>query len=382
MTKEQIFEPRRYHGVMISSTFTDLKEHRAALTKAIDGQGLKAVVMEYDTAKADLDVIDSSLQMVRDASAYIGLISHKYGQMPIDPRRNGDALSLTELEFKEAQDLDRPILLFIMGADHAVKLADVETDPEKRRKLDAFRERAKQMRPDSPAHRVYGTFDSLEEFKSKAIHAVAGLRRYLEEKHARRATAQAASEAAIKAASDPIPAPPALYAEPPYIGSHQFVGRKAQLDVLSDWAVPADTHPVLLFDAIGGSGKSMLTWEWTTNHAPKVRADWAGRFWYSFYERGAVMADFCGRALAYITREPFDSFRKLKTPELAERLLHQLRHRPWLFVLGGLERVLVAYNRFDSAEIPDEDANRPTDVGSSRVDLQACKLEYSIVSPK
>jgi hypothetical protein len=38
-----------------------------------------------------------------------------------------------------------------------------------------------------------------------------------------------------------------------------------------------------LFDAIGGSGKSMLTWEWTTEHATQVRADWAGRFWYSFY---------------------------------------------------------------------------------------------------
>jgi hypothetical protein len=57
---------------------------------------------------------------------------------------------------------------------------------------------------------------------------------------------------------------------------------------------------VLLFDAIGASGKSMLTWEWTTGHATKVRGDWAGRFWYSFYERGAVMAAFC-RALAYVT---------------------------------------------------------------------------------
>lgn len=94
----------------------------------------------------------------------------------------------------------------------------------------------------------------------------------------------------------PDPHTSGLYAEPSYIGSHEFVGREAQLDVLSDWAVPADPHPVLLFDAIGGSGKSMLTWEWTTQHATQVRGDWAGRFWYSFYERGAVMADFCRRA--------------------------------------------------------------------------------------
>ena len=48
-----------------------------------------------------------------------------------------------------------------------------------------------------------------------------------------------------------------------------------------------------MFEAIGGSGKSMLTWEWVTNHATDVRKDWAGRFWYSFYEKGALMADFC-----------------------------------------------------------------------------------------
>ena len=34
---------------------------------------------------------------------------------------------------------------------------------------------------------------------------------------------------------------------------------------------------MLLFEAIGGTGKSMLTWEWITRHASGARADWAGR---------------------------------------------------------------------------------------------------------
>ena len=34
-------------------------------------------------------------------------------------------------------------------------------------------------------------------------------------------------------ARDPIPEPPAFYAEPPYIGSHKFVGRRAQLETLA-----------------------------------------------------------------------------------------------------------------------------------------------------
>ena len=58
---------------------------------------------------------------------------------------------------------------------------------------------------------------------------------------------------------------------------------------------------MLLFDAIGGTGKSMLTWHWFDTRA-SVRRDWAGRFWYSFYETGASMADCCRQALAYINR--------------------------------------------------------------------------------
>ena len=84
-------------------------------------------------------------------------------------------------------------------------------------------------------------------------------------------------------------------------------------------------------------------------------------FWYSFYERGAIMADFCQRALAYMTGRPLEEFAKKKTTELAKDLLSQLHARPWLLVLDGLERVLVAYHRIDAAEVPDEDVDIPTD---------------------
>jgi hypothetical protein len=125
--------PRLVRGVMISSTFTDLEQHRAALIRAIKGEGLTDFAMENDTAKAGVDVIGSSLQMVRDASAYVGLISRKYGQTPSCPTRNPNQLSLTELEFNEAMRLDRPILLFIMGPNHPIREADVELDSEKRK---------------------------------------------------------------------------------------------------------------------------------------------------------------------------------------------------------------------------------------------------------
>jgi hypothetical protein len=348
---------------MVSSTFADFKRHREALIGAISGQGLHPIAMEYDSALPAGTVIDSSLQKVRDGAAYVGIIGTRYGNVPESAEQNPDGLSLTELEFREARALGRPVLLFIMGPDHDVKERDVEQDPGKRRKLEAFREDAKRSSADSQVPRVYKVFNSLSEFEVAATQSVAVLRSLLDARAAP-AGPPPAQAASGPAADGGIPVPPALFAEPRYIGSHAFVGRAAQLATLNDWAAPAEPHPVLLFEAIGGTGKSMLAWAWTTRHAQDDRNDWAGIFWYSFYEKGAVMADFCHRALAYMTRQPLATFREKKQPELSELLAHQLQSRRWLLILDGLERILVAYHRYDAAQLADEQAGRTDEIAS------------------
>jgi tetratricopeptide (TPR) repeat protein len=176
---------------------------------------------------------------------------------------------------------------------------------------------------------------------------------------------------------DTRPQPPDLYAVPDYLGGHEFVGRDSELHDLDDWALAADPTNMLLFEAIGGSGKSMLTWKWVNDRAQGLRTDWAGRFWYSFYERGAVVADFCRHALAYMTGQPVRDFERLHTPELAPRLLDELHAKPWLVVLDGMERVLVAYHRIDAAELPDEAADDPTDVILDRTPTATIRDEDS-----
>lgn len=168
-----------------------------------------------------------------------------------------------------------------------------------------------------------------------------------------------------------IPRPPALYAEPPYIGSHAFLGRRDQLETLDEWASPADPHPMLLFWAIGGSGKSLLTWSWTNRAKDPGRA---GTFWYSFYERGGVLADFCRRALAYMLVRPVEELHKLRTPVLGDMLLAELKARPWLVVLDGLERILVSYHRHDAAQLADGDAGT-ADVIANRDPCAAIRPE-------
>jgi hypothetical protein len=264
--------PRQYLGVMVSSTFRDLEKHRAALMDALRKEELFAIGMEDYVVVPGDDEISSSLNMVHKGSAYIGLISHRCGQVILCPNRNPQGYSITRVEFEEAQSLKLPTLIFVMGDKHDVRKGDVEIDPDKIAKLEEFRKAAK-------AGRIYVVFDSLEEFTLKAIHAVASLRRSIEEEKksaAKRSRPRKKNstdkpskvKAPVPLAADKIPRAPALYAEPDYIGSHKFVGRDVELQVLSDWANKSDPTNLLLFEAIGGNGKSMLTWEWTIPQLP------------------------------------------------------------------------------------------------------------------
>jgi len=274
MTEAPSTRPRSIPQVMVSSTFTDLKEHRDALIKALNEHDLHPNVMEYDSAKPVGDVIDSSLQMVRDSAAYILVISRKYGQTPECSTRNPNKLSITELEFNEAQQLNRPTLLYIMGDEHNIKMRDIELDSAKKEKLDAFRERAK-LDPVSKVNRVYAVFQSLAHFKDMIPSSLQELCNLLDKDE----VPSELKEITSNKPNSELPAPPAFYAAPDYIGRTNFIGRQAQLQLLNCWAQASDPTSVLLFEAIGGTGKSMLTWEWTTKHATNVRGDWAGRFW-------------------------------------------------------------------------------------------------------
>jgi tetratricopeptide (TPR) repeat protein len=359
-----------FRAIMLSSTFTDLQEHRRQVRDVILKLGFKPEDMESHGAHAEGNVIESSLQMVRDSVAYVGVITHKYGQTPGDPELNEFGLSITELEFNEAMRLNRPILLFIMGHKHPVTVADVETDPDKKEKLRVFRERAKRMREGSEVERVYEVFEDQAQFVARAATAIGRLIRHLDT-----GTGKEAEPAAATETDALLPRPPELAALPKYLGSHDFVGRDDELRTLNDWCGEADPKPMLLFEAMGGSGKSMLTWKWLNDGAPSVRGDWAGRFWFSFYEKGAVMAVFCRQALAYMTGNPVEDFAKLRTPKLTDLLVAELDHRPWLLVMDGLERVLVAYQRADAAQLADEKVDEFTDPIEQRDPCTAIRPE-------
>lgn len=55
-----LHEPLKFRAIMVSSTFTDLKEHRKKVIEAIHAHGYMPNVMERVGARADVDVIESS----------------------------------------------------------------------------------------------------------------------------------------------------------------------------------------------------------------------------------------------------------------------------------------------------------------------------------
>src|SRR5207249_3265836 len=167
------------------------------------------------------------------------------------------------------------------------------------------------------------------------------------------------------------PEPPEEYIAHPYtlLQTDTLIGRQAELRFLTDWITgkelnfdgrkaPADSVRIMSVVAIGGMGKSALTWKWFNDVAPQEMKNLAGRMWWSFYESDATFENFVMRALAYVTKRPLDEVQQIPAPERETQLLAVLDHEPFLFVLDGLERILIAYARMDASRMDDSEVGK------------------------
>lgn len=321
---------------MVSSTFQDLKEHRTEVLDALFRIGCFPIGMERDSAKADADLISSSLSMVDMSVAYIAVISHRYGQIPKDAKRNPKRRSLTELEYLRALERKIPVYVFLMSSEHKVTVDEVEQDPAKRTKLENFKKNTRKRA-------VTVEFRSVAELKSLVLQSLSEML----------ASAPAKNVGHENDVPDGLPRPPEFYPVVDYIPGHDFVGRRRELETLDTWSRSDST--VFLCEAIGGMGKSNLCWKWVNSRARVTRPDFSGVVWYSFYEGGADMTDFVVHALAYVTGSTVESIRGSKITDLGPKLLAALKRKPYLLVLDGLERILVAYHRLDAPQVLDDE---------------------------
>jgi hypothetical protein len=306
-------------------------------------------MMEHLTAE-NRDAVEVSLRMVEQADVYLGTLAYRYGFVP-----PGSDISITEMEFNRAEELGKPRLVFFIHKDHPVVIEDVETGPGAE-KLQALKTRIGEAR-------VAAFFKSPEDIRS---HVVEALTKLAKEFEAAESGAAAVSAAAQLHRKTSIPAPPEPYIAHPYtlLQLHDLVGRQAELNALTDWvadsASPAFGEHVFCFVAIGGMGKSALTWKWFNQIAPNEMKPLAGRLWWSFYESDATFENFLNRALCYVSGDSEDAVRALPWPEREAQLLQRLGEKPYLFVLDGLERILIAYHRMDASTLADDEVDQQT----------------------
>jgi len=352
-TEEGPLDKPTIFRVMLSSTYKDLLEERQIVRDVFHRFDLFVEWMEKDSSR-DTDLVTSSLEMVDKSDAYFCILGKRYGHCPADPR-NPNELSLTELEYSHAEALGLKIWSLAMDPAYPTSDEDNEFDPVARKKREAF------LAKMQATLRIVDSFQNDDEFKSKVERIARDIRKTLD-----RADPSISSTPVDppeqRTERAPNPAAPEFFCVKPFARGHKFVGRERELTDLSAWAVGDDA--MMIVRAMGGMGKSHLTYQWTDKDATKIGTNWTGRCWYSFYEDSAGMEDFLGWALAYVLGQPRSSFNGQGIVALAERLLEELRSAPWLLVLDGLERVLVRYNRGDRSErFDDDNAGDPEHLG-------------------
>ena len=90
--------------IYLSSTYEDLKEYREVVYKALRKSGYDVIAME-DYVAADQRPVEKCSDDVKKADIYVGIFAFRYGYVPPEAHGNPNKLSITELEFRQAESL-------------------------------------------------------------------------------------------------------------------------------------------------------------------------------------------------------------------------------------------------------------------------------------
>ncbi len=135
-----------------------------------------------------------------------------------------------------------------------------------------------------------------------------------------------------------IPLAPRPYLAHPYALPRNFTGRTEEMRLLTEW-LKFDKEPMCIVEAIGGMGKSAMTWKWLQHEVIDTNLPVEGIVWWSFYDQG--FEDFIHHLYEYCVPQAVRDQRQSKD-ELTE-VITALANHQFLLVLDGFERVLRGY---------------------------------------
>ncbi|MEN3333147.1 MAG: hypothetical protein V7641_2512 [Blastocatellia bacterium] len=101
--------------IYISSTYSDLKEHRDVVYRTLRQMRHDVIAME-DYVASDQRPLAKCLADVSTCDIYVLIIAWRYGFVPA--KDNPEKKSITEMEFREAVQKDKPCLIFLLAEDY------------------------------------------------------------------------------------------------------------------------------------------------------------------------------------------------------------------------------------------------------------------------
>jgi tetratricopeptide (TPR) repeat protein len=331
--------------VFLSSTGRDLAEYREAAYKAIEGlDGFHCVRME-DFGARDWESDSFCKEKVAECNVYVGIIGHVFGSSP-----KGSEKSYTEREYDVAIDSKKPRLMFLAPESFQISANLVESD-DKRKKQKAFRDRVS-------SDRIRKTFNSpgdLGQLVTQAIHN-------LEQEQSAEPQVHSENKPQLS-----MPLPPLPNFVHPYPLQANFTGRIPERQMLTNWLTNGN-QPLFALIAMGGMGKSALTWAWVRRDllgltlpgsSEKDDADNScivpeadrpeGVLWWSFYERDAKFHAFLNESLIYASEGSINPANVPSVHDKVKTLITLLQKRRILLVLDGFERELRGYSNLSAS---------------------------------
>jgi hypothetical protein len=327
--------------LFLSSTAVDLADFREVAIHVCQRLGIDIVAMEEfgPDPRAAAAVCQSKIEQ---SDLFLGLYAHRYGYTP----DGFGGTSITELEYDAAVRRRPPLpaLLFLIDEDWPWLPKHIDDG--------AAKERLRQFKARLRKQHVVSTLTTPEQFKEDLFL------------HLPRFRDQVGDGAPPPAVALPLPPEPYVAHQYTLLQTSQVIGREAELQTLDRWVGDAASEiaaaRLLCVVGIGGMGKSALTWKWFHEHAPRAMPALAGRFWWSFYESDAGFDRFVTHALAYCNGRSPELLASLSVVDREAQLLALLERQPFLLVLDGLERVLIAYSNLDFAHLADEELDSRT----------------------
>ncbi|NQE45352.1 hypothetical protein C5S31_04940 [ANME-1 cluster archaeon GoMg2] len=324
--------------IFVSSTVKDLGDLRDELYRSLKGLGHTPWFSEKDGFPTNRhpDSMTNCIRVAEDCDLFVVLLDKRAG-LPYTKREGSPypelfGLTISEAEYRCARKKGKPVCIFIR------KRAENESAiyrqiKEQRKSMKWYSEPAvyefyDRLMHEKPHIPWRYTFDSIREIMGP-LNTIIG------------------EVQAISSVSYSLPTPPQPYFAHPYPLQKNFTGRVAERNVLTEWLTKG-RHPMLALNAIGGMGKTALSWYWMQEDVIKGGLSPHGIIWWSFYEKESSFENFLKRAILYVTGGRTDPEGLQSTKEKMSVLQGILYNNEYLLVLDGVERVLRAYYNLGS----------------------------------